>query len=98
MPDRYTHLIDSDVDNAILKQYGLESNDDDKPKAPKICNICEMPNSPESNSCSKCGKPLDLKTAMELEQKEREQKEETQNRLSEVEKRLRMLEKSKRIK
>ncbi len=85
MPDRYTHLTDSDVDNAILKHFGIESNNEDKPKAPKICNICEMPNPPESNSCSKCGKPLDLQTAMELEEKEREEKELLQERMKNLE-------------
>ncbi len=87
MPDRYTHIIDSDVDKAILKHHGIEFDDkENKPKTPKICNICEMPNSPESNTCSKCGKPLDLKTAMELEEKEREEKESLQKRMKQLEK------------
>ena len=31
-----------------------------------------MPNFPESTICPKCGKPLDLKTALEIEEKDKE--------------------------
>ena len=44
-----------------------------------------MPNSSESTSCSKCGKPLDLQTAIEQEEKEKDEKEEYQNKVTKLE-------------
>ena len=51
---------------------------------PKICHICEIPNSSESTICSKCGKALDLKTALEIEEREREEKESIQSQLTTI--------------
>ncbi|NND86965.1 MAG: site-specific integrase [Nitrosopumilus sp.] len=87
MPDRYVHLVNADVDNAIFKYYGIKTENDEKTKlkVPKVCNICEMHNPHNSNNCSKCGKPLDLETALEQEEKEKEEKEETQQKLKELE-------------
>ena len=69
MPSRYVHLNNSDVENQILKMYGItKENDAEKPKLPKKCPICDIPNSPDSEICCRCGKPLDLKKALELEE------------------------------
>lgn len=73
MPSRYVHLVDSDVDEAILKQHGIIMNDENEKEMPKMCHICSMPNSPESELCNKCGKPLDIKKAIELEEKSNQQ-------------------------
>lgn len=74
MPSRYVHLVDSDVEEKILVHYGLEKKLKlNEPKnLPKICPICELPNSPESKLCSKCGKPLDLKTALGIDEQKDE--------------------------
>lgn len=69
MPDKYTHLVDADVDKAVLAHYGL-AKDEKKVMAqvPKICNVCEFPNAHDSKLCSKCGKALELKIALEQEE------------------------------
>jgi len=74
MPGRYIHLNNSDVEDAILKMYGIgKEENDEMPKIPKKCPICEIPNSPDAEICCRCGKPLDLKKAIELEEKSKEE-------------------------
>lgn len=87
MPAKYVHMINADVDDAIFKQLGIKKQDE-FPKTPQKCHICDMPNSPDSKICSKCGRALDLKTALEKEEKEQEEKENLQKQLSEFEKRI----------
>lgn len=73
MPSRYVHLINADVDDAIFKQLGIKK-EEDIPNTPKKCHICDMPNAHDAKMCSKCGKVLDLKTAIENEEKNEEEK------------------------
>jgi site-specific recombinase XerD len=69
MPAIYVHAVNADVDNAYLKHLGLLKEDEKKQQLPKICHICKTPNSPDAQICNSCGKPLDVKTAVELEKK-----------------------------
>lgn len=73
MPENYVHLVNADVDEAYLNHLGIKPKEDEKVNVPKICHICKMSNSPESEICNKCGKPLDLKKALEMEEKASEQ-------------------------
>jgi len=73
IPANYVHLVNADVDKAYLSHLGIVQEDKEKPDVPKICHICKVPNSPESDICNKCGKPLDLKKAVELEEKANDQ-------------------------
>jgi len=41
-----------------------------------------MPNSTDSEICNKCGKPLDLKTALEIEEKDKEKQEMLEDRIA----------------
>lgn len=77
MPDRYVHLINADVDNALFKHHGINTteNEDKQSTAPKICSTCEMPNPFDSELCSKCSKPLDLQTALQLDEQEKDNHE-----------------------
>lgn len=71
----YVHLSGRDVDNAILKANGKlpkEEEERGKELRLKICSRCSFENSPESDFCSRCGLPLDLKTALEAKEKEKE--------------------------
>lgn len=68
MPARYVHLVNADVDEAILSHYGIVKEEKAKLDLPKKCNVCDMMNAPESKICSKCGKALDLKTAVEIDE------------------------------
>ncbi len=69
MPGRYVHMTNQDVEDAIFDHYGIKTKKDVDHKLPIICNICEMANSFDSKICSKCGKPLDLETAIQEEEK-----------------------------
>ncbi|WP_316506319.1 hypothetical protein [Nitrosopumilus sp.] len=94
MPAKYVHLVNADVDNAILMYYGMKKEEDlASAKIPKICGICEMPNTPDSTLCSKCGKPLDLQTAIEMEEYE---KSELQKKIDEVNKLKQLYEQDKK--
>ena len=76
MPARYVHLIQADVDKAIFEHMGIkEKNEPTDKNLPKMCQVCSVPNSPESTICQKCGKPLDLETAIQEEEKEKEEKQ-----------------------
>lgn len=85
MPSRYVHLVDSDVEEKILAHYGI----DKKPKSqqknlPKICYICQLPNSRESKLCSKCGKPLDLKTAVGMDEQKDKRIDQLETQMSKI--------------
>jgi len=74
MPGRYEHMMNSDVEEAIFKHYGISTiKEGDLVSRPKICKICELPNSYDSKMCSKCGKPLDLSTSIEMDEKNQQQ-------------------------
>jgi len=77
MPARYVHLINQDVEDAILKHYGIKKDSKDiETELPIKCSICEMQNPPQTKKCTKCGKPLDVQTAIESEEKEQHNLEE----------------------
>ena len=71
MPDRYQHLINADVDEVIFDHYGIETGEEEKPKLPLKCPICQMINPAGAISCSQCGRPLDLESAIKLEENEK---------------------------
>jgi integrase/recombinase XerD len=69
MPSRYVHLNNSDVDDAILRMYGMQKETEkEKPTLPKKCPFCDIHNSPNSEKCYKCGRFIDLKKAIESEE------------------------------
>ena len=72
MPARYVHLINADVDEAIFKHYGIKKDDEVNIELPKICFICKTPNTTEAERCNACGRLLDLRKAVEIEEKIRE--------------------------
>ena len=82
MPGRYVHLVNADVEQAILSHYGIIKDEKEMKKpAPKKCHVCEMPNSPESEICSKCGRPLNLIAALKID-------ESVEERFASIEKKL----------
>ena len=84
MPARYVHLVSADVDQALLKHYGIEKEVKEAIVLPRKCVICEMQNAPESATCSKCGRPLDLSTALKID-------DAVETRLSSIEEKLNVL-------
>lgn len=71
MASVYVHLSGRDVDDALLKLYGIkdEEKKDESVLNPKKCLRCETINPATGRFCNKCGLPLDVKTAVELEEK-----------------------------
>jgi len=73
MPDRYVHIVNSDVDEALFEHYGIKKPKNTDKKAPQFCLICKNANPYDATICSQCGKPLDLETAIIEEEKEKEE-------------------------
>lgn len=93
MPGRYEHMMNSDVEEAIFKHYGMSSaKENDLVNKPKICKICELPNSFDSKMCSKCGKPLDLATSIEMDERNQQQIASQNERIQTLEKSLKSFE------
>ena len=86
MPSRYVHLVDSDVEEKILNHYGIDekSKSDKSKNLPKFCPVCELPNSPESKICTKCGKPLDLKTAVDIDEEKDERISQLESKMEKI--------------
>ena len=64
----YVHLSGRDVDNALLKVYGLENANDKKESIfkPKDCPRCKQINQATNMFCSRCGFPLDEESKAEV--------------------------------
>lgn len=73
IPANYVHLVNADVDKSYLAHLGIIKEETEKPLVPKICHFCKVPNSPTSDICNKCGKALNLKKALEIEEKTNQQ-------------------------
>ena len=91
MPSKYSHMVNSDLEEAIFKEHGLGQKKADVPKTPKICHVCKNPNAWDSKTCSNCAKALDLKTAIEMEDNEKSENIELKKRLTDVERILHKL-------
>ena len=67
----YVHLSGRDQDNAILKAYGIEIKDVGKieEERPRECPRCHQLSPGNSKYCLTCGLPLDVKTAIEWDEK-----------------------------
>ena len=82
-------MINSDVEDAIFKHYGISTTKEgDIVSRPKICKICDLPNSYDSKICSKCGKPLDLKSILEKEEKNEVERQHLEDKLEDLEKNM----------
>ena len=70
MASVYVHLSGRDVDDALLKLYGLkEKNEQETQDKPTRCPRCTEINPPNFKFCGKCGMALDLKAVMEKDEK-----------------------------
>lgn len=68
MLSEYSHLVSSDVNNAILEMHGIRKVEQSESKLkPKQCSMCETINSNNALFCQRCGNVLDTKVAMCLD-------------------------------
>ena len=70
MASTYVHLSGRDVDSSLLKLQGVAVEKQEKQSVLKtiVCSRCAEKNSPESKFCLRCGSPLDVKTALKLDE------------------------------
>jgi integrase/recombinase XerD len=80
----YVHLSGRNIDNALLRLNGIKTDDEvnaeEHPLKARSCARCAEVNSHTNRFCSKFGAPLDVKTALEL-QEEQEKTDEIMNTL-----------------
>ncbi|WP_406660872.1 tyrosine-type recombinase/integrase [Methanolobus sp. ZRKC3] len=71
MPSVYIHMSGKQVDNALLKMYGLTKEEDTEPALTPIkCPRCKTMNGPTSKYCSSCRMALTTEAAHEVEDDE----------------------------
>lgn len=66
MPSTYVHLSGRDVDSALLRSYGIETDKQDVSGgklAPRTCTQCKSQNPATNSFCGLCGLPLDPEAA-----------------------------------
>ncbi len=70
MPSTYVHMSGKEVDSAILKMNGIQTENNSNKSAllPKICPRCDTINSSDDRVCIKCAAVIDPKYAMELDE------------------------------
>jgi integrase/recombinase XerD len=72
MASIYVHLSGRDVDDALLKVYGVKKDEDKKEESilkPKECPRCGFVNEKTAKFCSKCSLVLDIETALKVDKK-----------------------------
>ena len=72
MASVYVHLSGRDVDNAVLKYYGIEKSDEKTDAMQPITCTCGEINTPVNNYCNKCGKPLKVEVAINIDDKKKQ--------------------------
>lgn len=71
MPSVYVHLSGKQVDDAMLRIYGMKKKEDMIPElTSKTCPVCEKINGSTSKFCARCGHPLDQQTIQEIHEME----------------------------
>lgn len=77
MASIYVHLSGRDVDNTILKVYGLQTDKkkEESELQPIKCDRCGETNQATNKYCSMCGLPLDEKTRTEVIQRTMERQD-----------------------
>lgn len=82
MPSTYVHLSGRDLDGKIFEINGLKEEKKKEKEEPTVkkCYRCEKMNPSTGKFCGRCGSPLDVDTAMKIEDK-REELDNLMNRL-----------------
>jgi integrase len=70
MLSEYSHLVSSDVNDAILAMHGIKTGEEKESLLkPQQCPRCACINEKEALFCHKCASVLDVKTAITLDEK-----------------------------
>ncbi len=87
MPRNYVHLSGRDVDEAILRAYGLiRTGDSIKPSVPKACARCTTLNPNGADVCYRCGYALNERVAFRRDEEFQRLKEAVEQIRSQLDK------------
>lgn len=77
MPSTYVHMSGREIDQSILELNGIEvpKQRHESSLKPIICPKCSCINAHDSRFCSRCASILDIKTAVEIEQKTKQERQ-----------------------
>jgi hypothetical protein len=74
MPATYVHLSGRDIDEDLLKHYGIKPAEEEakteSPLKPKQCPRCKFTNPAGSKFCAHCSLPLTVETAFKIKEAE----------------------------
>jgi len=56
----YVHLVSKDANDAVLKMYGIQNNDNSNKINATNCGMCKTPNPTSASFCFKCGYSLNI--------------------------------------
>jgi len=65
----YAHLVSRDVNDVMLQIHGIKTDKKEEKPRIKQCPRCKKINGKEDLFCRYCGSPLDVKTAIKLDEK-----------------------------
>lgn len=91
----YGRLSTDDNVKRYSKAYGELQEESEQKDRPIICHVCEAINAPGCDMCEKCNSPLTIKKALEIENAKDTQYNEVKAQLSEINKKLRLLDLAK---
>ncbi len=72
--ERYSHLVDQDLENATLAAYGMKPNNEPvaRPLHPVTCSRCQASNPVGARYCNRCSLVLDVEEAQRIEKRDQE--------------------------
>ncbi len=82
----YVNLVQKDIEEAVLKHYGIQPQAQNNGKEATKCPRCGATNPKEANYCWRCAYPLHQQAALELETKEKDIEEKLRKLLKIIEK------------
>jgi integrase len=98
MPSVYVKLSGRDIDNRLLELHGLKPKENERlEQTVKTCPRCQFKNSPIGSFCHRCGAALDIKTALETDQRIRRAEEVLETLLGNPEVKLFLIDKMKQL-
>ena len=95
----YVKLSGRDIDNRLLELHGLKPKQNEKlvEMTVKVCPRCQIKNSPVSRFCSRCGSALDIKAALDADQRIRTAEEVIETLLKDSEVKVYLAEKMREL-
>lgn len=98
MASVYVRLSGRDIDNRLLELHGLRPKQNERlVQTVKLCPRCQLTNASESKFCNRCGSALDIRTALETDQRIRKAEEVMEMLLKDAEVKLFMAEKMRAL-